>query len=366
MKFTPPRFPHQIPGIIIPHLLPTRLAKLADATNHKGGANRWAVVGVHVRLKPDGSYVACATDTRSLVRVTGPGVGPVEDYPEVPALAAAPNGHAEAIVPAAAWKSAFAAAEKLTRRSVKPILRSVAVVAGENVVTMGCTDLDTYPVEQARRVEGRYPPVDDIVPKRPRPGAVTVGIDPLRFADTLRTLAAVAGAEPGGGGVTLEVAPGNKPIVLRATAPDGAAVDGLVMPFGGGGGDKNDEAEDGPADESALVVSLRARVAELERAVLPLEGENTRLAGERNRLAEQFAELSRTLDAVQANARGLAEDRDRLQVENARLARLSSERFRDACTMAAAVESANLAADRGGPARPPARRERLAAKGVTA
>ena len=68
----------------------------------------------------------------------------------------------------------------------------------------------------------------------------------------------------------------------------------------------------------------------------------------------------RTIDTVQHNGRELAADRDRLQAENARLAQLASERFRDSCTMANAVESSALAVDRGESPRPLTRRERLA------
>ncbi len=78
-----------------------------------------------------------------------PCVGPVQEYPEHPAMANAPNGKHDALIPAASWRKAFSTAAKVTKKQ-KSVLRSVAVKLGDQLATFGATDGDSCPVEQTR------------------------------------------------------------------------------------------------------------------------------------------------------------------------------------------------------------------------
>ena len=76
--------------------------------------------------------MAEATDTKALLRVSGPCPSEPGSYPTslLPGFDEAPNGHTDALVPALKWQKLFAAAGKLTRGKAlnsQPVLRSVAV-----------------------------------------------------------------------------------------------------------------------------------------------------------------------------------------------------------------------------------------------
>ena len=58
------------------HLLPTHLAPLADVSDKKGASGRFALATVQLRVHGDNTFIASATDTKVLLRVYGPCVGP--------------------------------------------------------------------------------------------------------------------------------------------------------------------------------------------------------------------------------------------------------------------------------------------------
>jgi hypothetical protein len=173
-----------------------------------------------------------ATDTKSLLKVSGPNVetDPDSPYPEWPALAAAPNGQASGLIPAVTWRKTFASAAKMTKRAFKPVLRSVAVKLGEQLGTFGVNNLDGTMFEQTKYVDGRFPPYGDILHGKRDP-AVRFAVDGKRLAELLRTITAVA---PDGEChvVEIEVENAVKPIRVSAAGEGGVRAEGLVMPFG--------------------------------------------------------------------------------------------------------------------------------------
>ena len=77
------------------HLLPTNLGKLADLTEKYDGC--FALSNVRLRVHGDNTFTAEATDTKCLLRVTGPCVAPADQFPDcVPGLTTAPNGKTDA------------------------------------------------------------------------------------------------------------------------------------------------------------------------------------------------------------------------------------------------------------------------------
>lgn len=259
------------------HLLPPTLARVADAADRKD-STRFALGNVHLRINADGTFTADATDSKRLLRVTGPCL-PAEDFPAdaVPGLATAPNGATAALVPATAWRKAFTSAEKLTRKvaRTKPVLGSVAVSLSGDVTTFGATDLVAPTCETVANGTGRFPPTDDIM-RQSRKVKPLFSVDPLLLADQLRALADFC--DDTGMRVDFSTACPGKPLFITAHGNEfGLEATGLIMPLG----DSESVAPAGrSADSDTLGVevapaaadecrreceALRARVAELER-----------------------------------------------------------------------------------------------------
>jgi hypothetical protein len=277
------------------HLLPTTLACLADQSE-KNPTGRFALSNIQLRLHGDNTFTAASTDTKVLVRVTGPCVGPVEEYPEHPAMANAPNRKLDALIPAASWRKAFSTAAKVTRKQ-KNVLRSVAVKLGDQLATFGATDGDSFPVEQTRVSDGRFPPVADIIPK-PGSGKARFWVDPLYLADVLKTIAAIA-CDEDNRRVEIEVN-GEKPIAIRAQRADGIRADGVLMPLPGEKEEERDEVEEqagapGDATEIVRLKESRKEVAEqLEKAnhrIAELERENERVRNILQAREDRIADL---------------------------------------------------------------------------
>lgn len=364
------------------HLLPPTLARLADVAD-KHDSTRFTLSNVRLELKPDGSFVADATDSKRLIRVTGPGVDRdtiAREYPTFPAIESAPNGATAALVPAAAWRKAFAAAEKHTRKVKKrPVLQTVAVVAGDRVTTFGATDGAAPMCETVPNGEGRFPPVPDILRQGKRARQLFT-VDAALLADQLRAFADVCGGDVAP--VTFSHEKQGRTVFLRA-ATGSLAVDGVIMPLSPGDEVAPADMETGVTPDE--LAELRATLADAETradrfrverdAALKREEEYARIARavtqERNELRDQLAGLrgelacprgpgevppvapadpseletalararaelaaresdladtrarldavSRDLVVVEANTRGIVEDRDRLQVELSRV-----------------------------------------------
>lgn len=216
------------------HLLPNTLAPLAQIAEAKEG-NRWAVTGVRLTLLPDGKWQAVATDTKMLLMASGEAPMPADDFPTWDALENAPNTATQGLVPASHWATCFAAAKKLhgKRKWPKPPA-AVAVKLAPNAATLAYTDLDSHRAEGTKLVEGKFPPVDTIWPRRPK---LTVPLDPDLLGKLLK---AMGGMMPDDEGreVYFDIIDPLKPVILRAKGLDGVELKGLIMPLGekGGGG----------------------------------------------------------------------------------------------------------------------------------
>ena len=141
-------------------LIPNKLGAIAKIAA-KEAHPRYGVSGVKVMSYGDGTYRAEATDTRRLIICTGPAES-AEDYPVIPALASAPNGKIEGIIPAKEFAAACTTVKKY--KTHKPILEHLGLVFGENQTTLASTDLETTSCNTVRNVEGRWVPSNDILP----------------------------------------------------------------------------------------------------------------------------------------------------------------------------------------------------------
>jgi hypothetical protein len=265
------------------HLLPPNLAALAKLAAKE--SNRYSTTGVHLRLSGDGTYRAMATDSRIGAIVTGTG-DPADEYPTPPGVPAG-DGTDEGQVPARAFAEAF---RPVKARRFKPILSNLAVVLEKNTATLASTDLEKATVAPVRLLEGRFPPMPDVVPTGVPRAAATV--DPLLFARLLTAAAEFSDAdEPR---VDVEFRGQTNILVVRASRPNQTFV-GIIQPL------TKDRVEDekpmdaGPtaAELKEQLESLAALAHEAWKASMGSESERVQDVG--NRLFNAAAAADRLL-----------------------------------------------------------------------
>jgi hypothetical protein len=183
----------------------------------------------------EGGYCVEATDGKVLGRVTGE-CEDAANYPVLPALQTASNGATEGLLPARAFREACKKVPKGVR--YHPILTHLAVVLAPNEATLASTDLDQINAGTYRQVEGKYPPVDDVLPKGEPTARFSVNAKLLK--ELLDVAAAFAGDDIPR--VTVEVwmpkkaVPGQKeptavgPVRVRAKS-NGQEFVGCIMPL---------------------------------------------------------------------------------------------------------------------------------------
>jgi hypothetical protein len=255
------------------HLLPLSLGRLAEHTTRHGF--QYALGCVLLRLNPDNTFEAVATDARMLVRVAGPCVAPADTFPAIPEFDAAPDDRSTALIPAGAWKDAFTMARKLARpRTAAPAVSCVAVRIGETHTTFAAANEYVPWVESVANVNGRFPPYEDILAALPRARQDRLVLDPGLMTSLMETAAAFCGEDdPYRPRVKVETRGPAKPVVLRAGFGDGPRFTGILMPI----------AADPGEDDDPFEGVLRSAVAEL--------------LAERDALARQVAELRAALAA---------------------------------------------------------------------
>lgn len=179
-----------------PLILPPNLAGLSKFTNSQ--TTKYAVSGVQVNATDvEGGYKVVATDCTRVVIVEGVPATTTTDV--IPAMVDAPNGATSAIIPAKTFNKVLTAAGK----QVYSRFQQTQVVLSKEVTTLGNTDLDATNVEQTKNVEGRYPPIDEVMPKG-EPIA-KVSVDGKKAAEILTYLAKISTVVSDAGRVDLEI-----------------------------------------------------------------------------------------------------------------------------------------------------------------
>lgn len=328
------------------NLLPLNIGSLSVIADAKEGT-RWAVTGIQFESLTDGNgmpagWRACATDTKRMLRITGGDVGPIEEYPIPPALESAPNGATKVLIPAPKWDSFFKQAVKLTnKKNVKGILKSVALKISDERATFSATDLDSCPVEQTKLIEGKFPPVDDVIPKRLRTGASVIRLDGRLLAETLNAINAMVPKDQDSI-VRIESWTNFKPVHISTASCDGLKIEGIIMPVGCGKSDPDcdydpigrrdrvikkllSQKHNAKADSVPVVTEFHESViaTDIEESddQKEIDRLTTELDAEREKVAKLLADLDhwkqavKDLRVVEENSRELVVERDYLQAK---------------------------------------------------
>jgi hypothetical protein len=132
-------------------LSPNQAAALAFVSKDE---SRPLLCGVHITPE----HVE-ATDSYRAVRITHAPGTTVNDYPVLSGNQRA-LGDVDATIDARSFGDALKA---LSKRTTLPILQRVVVVEdAERYLTLGSTDLDRTNRTEARKIEGRFPPLGDL------------------------------------------------------------------------------------------------------------------------------------------------------------------------------------------------------------
>ena len=187
----------------MPLYLPKNLAGLAALASRDPG--RYALQALRVSDAGDGLYRVEVSDGRRLAIVRGPSAP--AGYP---ALETAGNGAASVLVSVADWKSAFRLGGKD---------RPVGLAATPDALTLAVGDQAIV----GKPVEGRFPPVDTVLPASGP--LVQFRVDPALLAGLLHAAAAL---EPEAG-VSLLFYGKEKPLGLMCRNGEGQAFDALLV-----------------------------------------------------------------------------------------------------------------------------------------
>lgn len=203
---------------------------------------RYAMRGVRVQELAKGRFRLEATDGRVLAIIRGTShewpavVRPkIEDLPVFDAAN-------EAIVPTELWKDVF-------KRK-----RDVLLVTDGKGVAFGCDGA----ILQGQVVEGRYPNIDGVLPKKGRLPRVVVRLDPNLLIRLLQVAASITDSQSPS--VDLIIYSPNEPVGVTTRSPLGVTFDGIIMPIvptaaerkakAKAEGEEEAEEESGPDDES--------------------------------------------------------------------------------------------------------------------
>lgn len=181
--------------------LPSNLAALSKVAARKD--TKYVLTAIQFRETHRG-YVASATDTRILARVVGNEISEAKDLPCFALLASQPNGGTEALIPAKEW-AALLKTTAAQRRAAKqkPTLDVSGIVVTakpknhdateveKQIATVVSSDNITQHsrLQTVQCVDGRFPLVDEVLPRRRPRVTVTLGIDDfIRLLEAARAI----------------------------------------------------------------------------------------------------------------------------------------------------------------------------------
>lgn len=178
----------------------------------------------------------------------------------------------------------------------------MAVKLSKEVATFGSTDLDSYPVEQTRLIEGRFPPAADIIGQIRKRLTRSVWVDPVQMARALKAIAAVGCDEDNQGVEILLTDDPEKPFMIQAKRSDGVNSELVMMPLSGESSIR--EAKDKKTEEGKEKTEVDQIREELARAT-----------ADRDRLDKELASARRELELQKKDMQNLLCKNDTLREE---------------------------------------------------
>ena len=244
------------------HLLPAALAPLADIAAKDEG--KYAMTGIQLAIA-DKKYTAAATDGKRLLYITGP-APEATNYPNGP-IHTAPNGQSLSIVPAKNWKEAFRATVALAKRNKGALVGDgVAVSISQDVTSFAAIAKTGNTFDQAKNIEGRFPPYKDIVPPAER-ARDYIDLDPWYLAGVLSAMDGMNTSEEHRR-VRLEIHRNNNVVLRhfneREKTEMTAVVVGLFPPQGEKD-TRNDKCRATPAELRAQLDDSQAEIERLKQ-----------------------------------------------------------------------------------------------------
>lgn len=278
-------------------VLPNNLKCLSSFTDDGAGA-RWAIGGVQVEDAGKGQYVAAATDCKTLVIVEGK-AKKADEYPAVGALEGAPNGGTKGIIPAKLFAEVMADSAKKTKSCTRPILKTVAIQMSAPTgiygaegydpgqAVLGWTNLEQHSTPVTKLIEGRFPPYQDIIPKKAP--LARIALDPeyiIRLGEVCKNMKPLVDKECCR--VEVDFYGSHKPCIFRFENPDMEQnVTVLIMPL------VSDFENDGLLNETLLAADVET---------------NKTLLASVNQLREESKQLEDALRQTRLELRAARED----------------------------------------------------------
>jgi hypothetical protein len=194
--------------------LAAHLAKVAAKD-----VGRYSMTGVRVLDPGDGTYRLEATDGRRAVVLRGPNLD-AGLVPVMPDLDEDPGR--EGVIPLADWLDGFKMVPREKGYNCKEY--PLGIDLGQHVFGMGTLGAQ----RQGRLLDGRFPNIDGVLPKRP--ARLSFAVNPAYLIDLLQIARAVLGDEKR---VEVHFWEGGAPVGLSCMTADhgGVYLDGLIMPL---------------------------------------------------------------------------------------------------------------------------------------
>jgi hypothetical protein len=197
--------------------LPPLAAHLAKVAAKDEG--RYCMTGVRVLDPGDGTYRLEATDGRRAVILRGHSLD-ASLVPVMPELCE--DSGRDGVIPLTDWLDGFKMVPKEKGYGRRDL--PLGIDLGKHGFGMGTCGAQ----RQGRLLDGRFPNIDSVLPKRP--ATVSFAINPKLMIDLLQAALAVVGDEPR---VMIHYFGKDKPVGLTCHTSDhgGVFFDGLIMPL---------------------------------------------------------------------------------------------------------------------------------------
>jgi DNA polymerase III sliding clamp (beta) subunit (PCNA family) len=200
--------------------LPRNVASVVDACANDSA--RYTMQAVRLRLLPNNWWRMEATNGRLAVVLQGESQPSAADQRDMPEMRAPEAVLLEALIPPDAIDQAF----KILPKDASNGKRHVGVALGDPTTLL----VSGSSVSATKLMEGRYPDIDSVIPRKGVPLA-TITLDPDLLINVLRIVSAVCKDGQLGKRVQMHYFGPDKPIGFTADGAEGVMLDAILMPL---------------------------------------------------------------------------------------------------------------------------------------